>query len=214
MTISYWTRVKHAPRSVHIIWVGISIVAIHLYFIPSMSLLLNYSSSLESYYDTSGKLQTNDIAKRNQQMVSVRHPDCRKLFQIGGYYQKLVPVEDMDMESLYRNLSEVVPPTELDQGMMTPTRLQTVNGRLPYLLCRVKLYGAKEIRGCLIRRKSNTKNENKTDDKHHRSEVNTRNTIPTWVAFVGDSKMRDKFIAMVFGLRADFNWSTSLDLQT
>ncbi|CAL4157795.1 unnamed protein product, partial [Meganyctiphanes norvegica] len=118
------------------------------------------------------------------------------------------------MESMYRNLSEVVPHTALDQGMMIPTRLQTVDGKLPYLPCQVKLYHANQLRHCLIQRNPYTKNDNNTDGEHHRSDLNPRGSIPTWVAFVGDSKMRDKFNAIVFGLRTDFNWSTSWDPKT
>ncbi|CAL4107137.1 unnamed protein product, partial [Meganyctiphanes norvegica] len=114
------------------------------------------------------------------------------------------------MESMYRNLSEVVPPTSVDQGMMTPTRLQAVNGKLPYLPCRVQFYGAKQLRHCLLQRTSNTKNDIIADE-HQRSDLNTRNIIPTWLAFVGDSKMRDKFHAIVFGLRAELKWSRSWD---
>ncbi|CAL4149469.1 unnamed protein product, partial [Meganyctiphanes norvegica] len=181
---------------------------------PTILLLLSYNSRSEMYYENNRKLLTNEIAKRKQQMVSVSHPDCRKLFQIGGYYQKEFPGEDVDMESVYRNLSELVPPTAVDQGMMTPTRLQAVNGSLPYLPCRVQLYGAKQLRHCLLRRSSITKNDINYDDGHKRSDLKSRNVIPTWLAFVGDSKMKDKFVAIVFGLRAEFNWSTSLDPQT
>ncbi|CAL4107273.1 unnamed protein product [Meganyctiphanes norvegica] len=117
------------------------------------------------------------------------------------------------MKIMYRDLSENLPPTAVDQGDMTPTRLQVMNGKVPYLPCRVQLYDTNQVLHCLEQRHTSIRNNNDPSENDHNNK-NSKNITPTWVAFVGDSKMRDKFATMVFGPISKFNWTTSWDAHT
>ncbi|CAL4162795.1 unnamed protein product, partial [Meganyctiphanes norvegica] len=145
--------------------------------------------------------------------VSVRHPNCRKLFQIEDFHQQVSTQENDDMEMMYRSLSEELPPTAVDQGMEPLTKLQVMKGTVPYLPCRIQLYDVKQLRRCLHLRHSNARNNNGINDNDSHN-IKSSNITTTWLAFAGDSKMRDKFVALVFGLRSDFNWTISWDAQT
>ncbi|CAL4125085.1 unnamed protein product, partial [Meganyctiphanes norvegica] len=117
------------------------------------------------------------------------------------------------MKSMYTNLSKNLPSTTLDQGMNIPTRLQVLNGKVSYLPCRVLLYDAKKLNHCLHLRHSIARYPDDTIEQDNHTIPNA-NLSHTWVAFVGDSKMRDKFTVMVFSLRTDFKWIISWDPLT
>ncbi|CAL4087894.1 unnamed protein product, partial [Meganyctiphanes norvegica] len=79
-------------------------------------------------------------------------------------------IEDLEAHSSSKKL-----PT-----LLNDTRLQILNGRVPYLPCKIQYYSADDVGTCLLSRAAAG--------------------ASTWVAFVGASKMREKlhqFLAML-----------------
>ncbi|XP_064122529.1 uncharacterized protein LOC135226749 [Macrobrachium nipponense] len=93
--------------------------------------------------------------------------------------------------SYYEEVSESLPTLlrTLPNGtldLLPKSRLQITGGRLDYLDCGIRMYDAKDVMKCSALRRNGRDG-------------------PLWIAFVGDSKMRDTFKGFL-NMTPNFNW--------
>ncbi|XP_050688659.1 uncharacterized protein LOC126981520 [Eriocheir sinensis] len=107
-------------------------------------------------------------------------PECQDMFTIKKSENTI-----WDTDKYYWDLSRLLSPLLQDISLTSGeisafpgTRLELMNGSLPYLPCTVREYPAEEVGRCLAARRRARR-------------------LPTWLAFYGDSNMRQKMMVVV-----------------